>query len=101
MINLSLHLYGKPEWDLPTDDKLINGDLLRAHGDDLKEHLHKIADIVEKLKKNGWDCSLALYNLEFCKENITKQEAEKELKRLNINLKEIDLEELESEEDEE
>lgn len=100
MINLSLHLYGKPEWELPGEDEAIDGDLLKAHGDDLREHLHKVADIVEKLKKNGWDYELALYSLEFFKESIaTKAEAKKELKRLKINLKQVNLEELEEEED--
>lgn len=100
MINLSLHLYGKPEWELPSEDEAIDGDLLKAHGDDLREHLYKVADIVEKLKKNGWNYELALYSLEFCKET-TKTEAKKELNKLKINLKDISLKEYEDEEFEE
>ena len=98
MINISLHLYGKPEWDLPVDDGVIDGDLLRAHGNELKEHLLKVADIFEKLKKNGWNGSLASYSLELYKEDITKQEAEKELKRLGISLKDINIMDFEDEE---
>ncbi len=98
MINISLYLYGKPEWDLPTDDGSIDGDLLKAHGNKLKEHLHKVADIVEKLKKNGWDYSLALYSLELYKEDITKQEVKKELKKLGISLKAINIMDFEDEE---
>ncbi len=99
MINISLHLYGKPEWDLPMDDEeIIDGSILREHGDYLKEHLHRVADIVEKLKKNGWSCSGALYSLEFCKEGVTKQGAMKELKKLGINNKAINIMNVEDEE---
>ncbi len=100
MINISVHLYGKPEWDLPTDDKRIDGNMLREQGDYLKKHLYNVADITEKLRKSGWNCSGALYSLEFCKEGVTKQEAMKELKKLDISSKEINLIEFEDEEEE-
>ena len=71
MIHLSIWLYGKPEWDLFTEeDGFINGDLFRGQADYLKEHLYRVADVVEKLKKNGWDCEGTLYTLELFKHVI-------------------------------
>ena len=36
MINLSLWLYGKPEWDLDLDDENVDTKLIREQGDYLK-----------------------------------------------------------------
>ena len=95
MIHLSIWLYGKPEWDLFTEeDGFINGDLFRGQADYLKEHLYRVADVVEKLKKNGWDCEGTLYTLELFKEDITINEAKKELRRLNISEEGLNLEEI-------
>ena len=73
--------------------------MFREHGKNLNEHLQRVADIVEKLLTNGWDCSGGLYTLEFFKEGITKSAARKELKKLKIDEKEVHIEEFEVEEE--
>src|SRR3989344_256828 len=101
MINISIGLYGKPSWDMDIEsEEITNGEMFRAQGKYLKEHLENVADIVEKLTGAGWSCSGTLYDLQFFKESvINKSEAKKELKRLKINPKDIHIEEYEEEED--
>ncbi len=99
MINLSIWLYGKPEWDMDLGDK-IDPNIFIEQGNYLKEHLHNVANIVKKLNSTGWNCYGTLYTLEFSNENIkTKKEAKQELKKLgitdNVGLIEIDDEEIE------
>jgi len=100
MINLSIWLYGKPEWDLDLEDDNMNTEIIKEHGDYLKEHMYRVAKIVEILKLSGWSCSMALYALEFYNEKIkSEKEAKIELKKLGINPKEINIIEFEDEED--
>ncbi len=101
MINISLWLYGKPSWGMPIEGKAyINPKIIRESGDDLRNHLHNVADILEKLQSSGWKMSESygsIYALELHK-NTTKKEAQKELKTLKINIDDINIEELEDEE---
>ena len=100
MINVSLSLYGKPSWDMDIEGKTyINPKIIRKQGDFLKEHLHEIAERLEKLQAAGWRIAEgygAIYSLELYKE-ITKEAAKKELKSLNINPKQVDMEEYQDE----
>ena len=96
MINISIWLYGKPSWDLPIEGKKeIDPKILKLHGEHLKKHLFNVAEILKKLKSKGWNCYGTLYTLDFSKEKTTKAEAKKELKELKIDLKLVNIEELE------
>ncbi|MDP1693994.1 MAG: hypothetical protein Q8L34_00460 [Candidatus Woesearchaeota archaeon] len=101
MINISIGLYGKPSWDMDIEgEEITDGEMFRAQGKYLKEHLENVADIVKKLTSAGWSCSGTLYDLQFFKESvINKSEAKKELKRLKIDMNQINVEEYEIEED--
>ena len=100
MINLSVFLYGNPAWNLPIESEEINdGQMFKKHGIELKECLDRVGCIVNKLCANGWSCSGTLYTLEFYKEGITKSDAKKELKKLDISLKEVHIEEYDVDEE--
>ena len=90
MAKLSIWLYGKPSWDLEIEGKnKLNPKIFRIKGDYLKEHLYEVADTLKKLQSVGWNLVErygALYSLELYRNNLTKEEARKELKKLKINL---------------
>jgi hypothetical protein len=102
-----IHLFGKPAWEL--DD--LEGDLpedcsgkLRQLGEELKARLNEVADVFDKLVKNGWQPYGTLYDINFVKD-VTLKEAEKELRKLGLqdyigNLNEIEEEEEWEEENE-
>ncbi len=96
MISLGVHLYGKPAWDMKIEgEQDIDPDILKVQGEYLQEHLYKVADIVRKLKDAGWKCQGTLYSLVFSKEKIrTTDAAEKELKKLGIDLEYVCIEDL-------
>ena len=80
-VEVMIYLFGKPEWEFGGE---INPKIIKAKGDELKERLYGIADNLQKLLDNGWDCVPTLYDLSLTK-NISKATAEKELKKLGIN----------------
>ncbi len=80
MAESNIRLFGKPEWEL--GDACTPKDL-KSKGDELKERLYAIADVVQKLTANGWECQMALYDLLLYK-SIPKAAAAKELKKLGI-----------------
>ncbi len=97
MIQASIHIHGKPEWDIQTnEDDSFSPDVLRKRGNELQKHLHEVADIMQKLIAQGWDYELCLYDLNFGKD-ITKEQAEKELKELGIDPEVMQLWECETE----
>ena len=98
MAEISLYLFGKPEWELDLD-KAEPGEF-RELGDSLRERLYRVAEITEKLEKNGWKRSGALYDIYFYKE-AKREEAERELEELGIKEDEIYFLEEEEEEIEE
>ena len=98
MINLSIWLYGKPSWDLAIEGKtFLNSKIFREHGDYLRDYLHSVAEIVDKLQFSGWEVDGALYTLEFYKQGLTKKQAKKELKELAITPELYHLEEVDEE----
>lgn len=97
MTEISIHLFGKPEWEL--GDACTPKDL-QSKGDELKARLYEIADAVQKLTANGWDCQMALYDLLLYK-SVPKTVAEKELKKLGINQELCQLMDEESDEEDE
>ena len=105
MIEVNVWLYGKPAWDMPIEGQEdFDAEMFQEQADNLHDWLYKVADIVEKLKAADWNCYGMLYDIGFSKEGIkTKKEAVKELKRLGINTKWVNIHEFddEFEEDEE
>lgn len=97
MINLSIHLYGKPAWDLPIEgEEVTDGKMFKIWGEHLSKHLNQVSTIVETLVKAGWGCYGTLYSLDFSNSKITNQkEAKKELKRLGIPMSTINIIEFE------
>ncbi|MCW3133184.1 MAG: hypothetical protein N2V78_02505 [Methanophagales archaeon] len=98
MAEISLYLFGKPEWELDLD-KAEPGEFRRL-GDSIRDRLYRAAEITEMLERSGWERSGALYDIYFYKE-VKREEAEKELEELGIKEDEIYLLEEEEEWDEE
>ena len=98
MIEISLYLFGKPEWEMDLDK--AEPEEFRRLGDSLRERLYRAAEITETLEKSGWERSGALYDIYFYKE-VKREEAERELEELGIKEDEIYLLEEEEEEIEE
>jgi len=95
-----LFLFGKPEWEIENLGEASASEL-REKGEELRERLHRIAEIVEKLEDAGWERAGATpYDIIFYKD-ITAEEAEKELRQLGIDPEEVGLTEIEEEEEEE
>ncbi len=94
MAEISLYLFGKPEWELDLDK--AEPEEFRRFADSLRERLYRAAEIIEKLDKNGWERSGALYDICFYKK-VKREDAERELKELGIKEDEIYL--LEEEEE--
>jgi len=87
MVELSLHLFGKPAWEL--DDFEGNelgedfSEKLKALGDELRERLYNLAKIHSILLRNGWTAYGGLYDITYYKD-ISLKEAKKELKELGL-----------------
>ncbi len=92
---ICLHLFGKPEWEIDLEKAQPND--ISSLGEELRDRLKEISNILEKLEKNGWERSAALYDIMLFKD-ITKKEAEKELKTLGLDIKLLNIEEFEPEE---
>ncbi len=89
MTEITLWLYGKPEWELG-DMSEMTGEQFKEHGKELMERLNKIGDIVTKLENNEWSKSGGLYDL-FLYKDISLDDAKKELTELGLDLKILNL----------
>lgn len=87
MAAISVHLFLKPEMEMDLEHAQPHdfGEL----GDALQARLHRVAEIVEKLEKDGWERSAGLYDITFYKK-ITTSEKEA-LEKLGINENEVDI----------
>ena len=81
MICITMHLFGKPEWEFGESN--ITPEMVKSKGDELKERLHDVADAFKKLTSKRWEHELGGYDLIFTKK-ISKEKAEKELRELGI-----------------
>ena len=85
------------------DKDRMNVKELKVMGNWFKEHLHKTAEIVDKLQKNSWlmcECCGPMYSAPFYKDDIkTKKEAKADLKKIGINSDEVSIFEWEDEEE--
>jgi hypothetical protein len=82
MIEISIYLYGKPEWEMDIDK--ITSEELKEHGKELNERLNKIATLITKLESNNWSRYGTLYDINFNKD-ISFDEAKEELTSLGID----------------
>lgn len=96
MATIDIWLFGKPEWEMDFD-KATPQDI-KDLGENLRDRLGRISEIVEKLENNGWHRSAGLYNLYLYKD-IKKELVGKELEKLGIGEKEVSIEDF-GEEDE-
>ena len=97
-VEADLFLFGKPAWELDMEE--ASAEEIRKKGDEIKERLYRIAEIMEKLERAGWErYSASLYSISFYKE-INEEEAKEELRRLGIDPEEVSLMEIEEEEEE-
>jgi hypothetical protein len=100
-VELMIYLFGKPAWeleDLEGDLPENYSDKLRQLGEELKARLHEIAEVFDKLIKNGWQPHGTLYDINFLKD-VSMKEAENELKKLGLQDYIENLTELEEEEE--
>lgn len=98
---VSVHLFGKPSWEMDIEGGKATSQMLREKAVELKERLERAAEIFEKLEANGWSLAKvygSVYSLDFCKD-VTLEEARTELSGLGVNLEEIDVREVEDEEE--
>ena len=96
-VEADLFLFGKPAWELDMEE--ASAEEIRKKGDEIKERLYRIAEIMEKLEQAGWErYSASLYSISFYKE-INEEEAKEELRRLGIDPEEVSLMEIEEEEE--
>lgn len=98
MTEISVHLFSKPETEI--DLEKAKPDDLKELGNELKKRLDKVAEIVEKLEKNGWERSAGMYDINFYKK-IKLSEAKRELEKLGIKEDEVNIMEEEFEDEEE
>jgi len=99
---VSVLLFLKPSDEMEIEGGKATPKMLREKAKELKERLERAAEILEKLKANGWKLSEAygsVYTLDFYKD-ISEEEAKRELKKMGIDLKEVSIRELEEEEEE-
>lgn len=95
MVEINIHLFGKPEWEM--DLEKADAEAFRLLGEDIKERLKRISEIIVKLEKNGWDRSAGLYDIMYYKK-IKLDQAKDELKKLEIGEDEVNLEDFDEEE---
>lgn len=96
MTTIDIWLFGKPEWEIDID-KATPQDI-KYLGENLRDRLGRISEIVEKLLNNGWHKSGGLYNIYLYKD-IKKELAKEELEKLEIGEKEVSIEDFGEEEE--
>ena len=54
-MEISIWLYGKPNWDMDIDNKhWLDPDVFKEHADLLRSHLYRVAFILQRLQQTGW-----------------------------------------------
>ncbi|MCW3132040.1 MAG: hypothetical protein N2V73_04925 [Candidatus Methanospirare jalkutatii] len=97
-VEVDLFLFGKPEWEMNMEE--VSASEIREKGEELKERLHRIAEIMEKLENAGWErAGASLYSISFYKD-IAIEDAKEELRQLGIDPEEVGLMEIEEEDEE-
>ena len=98
-VEVDLFLFGKPEWEMNMEE--VSASEIREKGEELRERLNRIAEIMEKLENAGWErAGASLYSISFYKD-IAIEDAKEELRQLGIDPEEVGLMEIEEEDEEE
>ena len=96
-VEVDLFLFGKPEWEMNMEE--VSASEIREKGEELRERLHRIAEIMEKLENAGWErAGASLYSISFYKD-IAIEDAKEELRQLGIDPEEVGLMEIEEDEE--
>ena len=96
-VEVDLFLFGKPEWEMNMEE--VSASEIREKGEELRERLHRIAEIMEKLEGAGWErAGASLYSISFYKD-IAIEDAKEELRQLGIDPEEVGLMEIEEDEE--
>ncbi len=97
-VEVDLFLFGKPEWEMNIEE--VSASEIREKGEELRERLNRIAEIMEKLENAGWErAGASLYSISFYKD-IAIEDAKEELRQLGIDPEEVGLMEIEEEDEE-
>ena len=97
-VEVDLFLFGKPEWEMNMEE--VSASEIREKGEELRERLNRIAEIMEKLENAGWErAGASLYSISFYKD-IAIEDAKEELRQLGIDPEEVGLMEIEEEDEE-
>ena len=97
-VEVDLFLFGKPEWEMNMEE--VSASEIREKGEELRERLNRIAEIMEKLEGAGWErAGASLYSISFYKD-IAIEDAKEELRQLGIDPEEVGLMEIEEEDEE-
>ena len=80
-VSLTIILHLKPVDEIDTSKPLPQA--IREYAYDIYDSLHKVADSIEKLINNGWECELHTYEVQ-CIKDVYEIEAKRELKQLGL-----------------
>jgi len=98
-VSVSLHLFGKPAWELDREGEEVDANELRALGESLRQRLHAAADAVERLTAKGWEAQLTLYDISLGHPYIdTEADARARIEDLGLDPEEFSFMEYEDEE---
>jgi hypothetical protein len=90
----SLFLYYKPGAEMDIEGKRLDRrhvKLLRISASFMSKRLVEAAKVMDKLLGAGWKAEGGLYDISFYKKGLSKAEAKREIAKLGISLKSIDL----------
>ncbi len=90
MIEITLFLYGKPQWEL--HGKQLTPATLRNHTKQLQKRLQRVYTIAQRLHAAGWKIFLDTYSLVFYHTDLTTlTETKHHLRQQGIYLKPTEL----------
>lgn len=87
-MEIDVHLFGKPEWEIDLDK--ASAEDIKDLGLVLKERLKRASVIIDKLEKSGWKRSAGLYDI-FLHKDISMEDTKNELELLEIGEKDVSL----------
>ena len=85
-ISVNFYLWSKPGLML-TEGEKVDPEELRLTANRIREHAHKISDIITVMQKDGWKCNFGLYDIVCDKNGInTQDQAFENLAALGVDL---------------